>query len=172
MFGNVYYTLDRGGRGREEVLQDRGLGDGESYINDLFMEQSNHDLPPLCDLPVKIGDDSAREEMTDTADSALKLHVLVGNRRTGIFPCKWVLTQRETAAGPVKEKRCRGSRSGGQFTILKCQAQLLLRCTGREHHGEPGVSASTIRLHSMEPVSASSLSLTYCPHQQSTDTVL
>lgn len=26
------------------------------------MEQSDHDLPSLCDLPVQIGDDSEREE--------------------------------------------------------------------------------------------------------------
>jgi hypothetical protein len=31
------------------------------------MQQPNHDLPSLCDLPVKIGDDPGREEtrMTD-----------------------------------------------------------------------------------------------------------
>lgn len=28
-----------------------------ALVNNLFMQQSNHDLPSLCDLPVKIGDD-------------------------------------------------------------------------------------------------------------------
>lgn len=34
---------------------------GEPYVNDLFMEQPDHDLPALCDLPVKVGDDPGRK---------------------------------------------------------------------------------------------------------------
>ena len=37
-------------------------GSNGTYVNDLFMEQSYHNLLSLCDLPVKVSNDSGREE--------------------------------------------------------------------------------------------------------------
>lgn len=58
-------------------------GSNRTYINDLFMEQSDHNLPPLCDLPVKVGDDSGREEKTEW-----QTHLPVFGRLWIITGCK------------------------------------------------------------------------------------
>lgn len=58
MFGIFCYTLSR------ETMGQGAFGEGvtgEPYVNDLFMEQPDHDLPALCDLPVKVGDDPGRK---------------------------------------------------------------------------------------------------------------
>ena len=54
MFENFHYRMLKVGRVKK--------GSNGTYINDLFMEQSYHNLPSLCDLPVKVSDDSGREE--------------------------------------------------------------------------------------------------------------
>ena len=67
MSQNVSYTVLKGWGWTSE-------GSKGTYINDLLMEQPDHNLPSLCDLPVKVGDDSGRgeERMTGTLANVLQ----------------------------------------------------------------------------------------------------
>lgn len=65
-----------------------------ALINNLFVEQSDHDLPSLCDLPVKIGDDSAREGKNGRHwCQCFAVSKLTGGKGTDTFACKQILTQ-------------------------------------------------------------------------------
>ena len=87
-------------------------GSNGTYVNDLFMEQSYHNLPSLCDLPVKVSNDSGREEkkewqmlspvlcrkerMADTLSKALQapnFNWVATHLGIRLFAYRWMLAQ-------------------------------------------------------------------------------
>ena len=87
-------------------------GSNGTYVNDLFMEQSYHNLPSLCDLPVKVSNDSGREEkkewqmlspmlcrkerMADTLSKALQapnFNWVATRLGIRLFAYRWMLAQ-------------------------------------------------------------------------------
>lgn len=92
--GSLYYSvLECVYRFHYKVLRswESNRGANGTYVNDLFMEQPDHNLPSLCDLPVQIGDDSAREEKKERQTllrGFCRLWITTGCEGTGVFVCK------------------------------------------------------------------------------------
>lgn len=88
MFENFHYRMLKVGRVKK--------GSNGTYINDLFMEQSYHNLPSLCDLPVKVSDDSGREEKKEwqtLSPMLCRLLISIGYIGMRIFAYRWMLAQ-------------------------------------------------------------------------------